>query len=72
MPILKFIPEDVVSAVVERVGAESGDLVFFKADSAKVVNDAMGALRELGGSLNLLAANSGHVGCGLANVFRGS
>ena len=44
-PILKFIPEGVVSAVLERVGAESGDLVFFGADSAKVVNDAMGALR---------------------------
>ena len=54
-PILKFIPEDVVSAVLERVGAESGDLVFFGADSAKVVNDAMGALRgELGNDLNLL------------------
>lgn len=55
-PILKFIPEGVVSAVLERVGAESGDLVFFGADSAKVVNDAMGALRgELGNDLNLLA-----------------
>ena len=54
-PILKFIPEDVVSAVLERVGAESGDLVFFGADSAKVVNDAMGALRgELGNDLNVL------------------
>ena len=55
-PILKFFPEGVVSAVLERVGAESGDLVFFGADSAKVVNDAMGALRgELGNDLNLLA-----------------
>ena len=54
-PILKFIPEDVVSAVLERIGAESGDLVFFGADSAKVVNDAMGALRgELGNDLNVL------------------
>lgn len=54
-PILKFIPEDVVSAVLERLGAESGDLVFFGADSAKVVNDAMGALRgELGNDLNVL------------------
>ena len=54
-PILKFIPEDIVSAVLERVGAESGDLVFFGADSAKVVNDAMGALRgELGNDLNVL------------------
>ena len=54
-PILKFIPQDVVSAVLERVGAQTGDLVFFGADSAKVVNDAMGALRgELGSDLNLL------------------
>ena len=54
-PILKFIPEDVVTAVLERVGAQSGDLVFFGADSAKVVNDAMGALRgELGSDLGLL------------------
>ena len=41
-PILKFIPEDVVSAVLKRIGAQTGDLVFFGADSAKVVNDAMG------------------------------
>ena len=54
-PILKFIPEDVVSAVLKRVGAETGDLVFFGADSAKVVNDAMGALRgELGSDLGVL------------------
>ena len=54
-PILKFIPDDVVAAVLERVGAQSGDLVFFGADSAKVVNDAMGALRgELGSDLSML------------------
>ena len=54
-PILKFIPEDVVSAVLKRVGAQTGDLVFFGADSAKVVNDAMGALRgELGSDLGVL------------------
>ena len=54
-PILKFIPEDVVSAVLKRIGAETGDLVFFGADSAKVVNDAMGALRgELGSDLGVL------------------
>lgn len=54
-PILKFIPEEVVIAVLERVGAQTGDLVFFGADSAKVVNNAMGALRgELGRDLGLL------------------
>jgi aspartyl-tRNA synthetase len=54
-PILKFMPADVIQSVLERVGAQSGDLVFFGADQAKVVNDAMGALRnELGVDLNLL------------------
>ena len=57
-PILKFIPEEVIKAVLDRVGAQTGDLVFFGADSAKVVNDAMGALRgELGRDLGLLAGD---------------
>lgn len=43
-PILKFLPDDVALAIMERVGAEEGDLVFFGADKAKVVNDALGAL----------------------------
>ena len=55
-PILKFLPDDVVSQVLDRVQAEDGDVVFFGADTAKVVNDAMGALRnELGQQLNLIA-----------------
>jgi len=44
-PILKFLPEPVVLNVMERTGAEDGDVIFFGADKAKVVNDAMGALR---------------------------
>lgn len=44
-PILKFLPESVVKAVLERSGAQDGDLVFFGADKAKIVNDALGALR---------------------------
>ena len=44
-PILKFLPEEVVKNVLERVGAEQGDIIFFGADKAKVVNDALGALR---------------------------
>mgnify|MGYP001815445275 CR=1 FL=1 len=44
-PILKFLPDDVVSAILERTGAKSGDLIFFGADKARVVNDALGALR---------------------------
>ena len=54
-PILKFLPDDVVSAIVERTGAQDGDLLFFGADSAKVVNDALGALREkLGADLDMI------------------
>ncbi|MCD6046390.1 MAG: aspartyl-tRNA synthetase [Gammaproteobacteria bacterium] len=54
-PILKFLPENVVMAVIERVGGKTGDLIFFGADKEKVVNDAMGALRiKLGHDLNLL------------------
>jgi aspartyl-tRNA synthetase len=44
-PILKFLPDDVVSSIVERTGAKTGDLIFFGADKARVVNDALGALR---------------------------
>ncbi|MEQ8485961.1 MAG: aspartate--tRNA ligase [Pseudomonadales bacterium] len=54
-PIVKFLPEAVVREVLERVGAANGDLVFFGADKAGVVNDAMGALRnELGRELGLI------------------
>jgi aspartyl-tRNA synthetase len=45
-PILKFLPEDVVNAILERCGAEVNDVIFFGADRAKVVNDALGALRN--------------------------
>ncbi|MBC7944822.1 MAG: aspartate--tRNA ligase [Burkholderiales bacterium] len=44
-PILKFLPEGVVDKVLRRTKAQNGDLVFFGADRAKVVNDALGALR---------------------------
>jgi len=54
-PILKFLPEPVVARVLERVGAQTGDLVFFGADKARVVNDSLGALRDqLGHDLKLL------------------
>ncbi|MEZ5549331.1 MAG: aspartate--tRNA ligase [Pseudomonadales bacterium] len=54
-PILKFLPETVVAEVLDRVGAVDGDLVFFGADKASVVCDALGALRnELGRELELL------------------
>ncbi|OBW90634.1 aspartyl-tRNA synthetase [Gallibacterium genomosp. 3] len=44
-PIAKFLSEDVLKAVLERVQAQTGDIIFFGADSYKVVTDAMGALR---------------------------
>jgi aspartyl-tRNA synthetase len=44
-PILKFLPDPVITAILERVGAQSGDLLFFGADPAAVVNDSLGALR---------------------------
>jgi len=44
-PILKFFDESVVMAIIERVGAQSGDIIFFGADTNKVVADAIGALR---------------------------
>ena len=54
-PILKFLPDEVISAILQRTGAEDGDLLFFGADTAKVVNDSLGALREkLGHDLNMV------------------
>ena len=54
-PILKFLTPEVTQEVLSRVGAEDGDIVFFGADQASVVNDAIGALRnELGAQLGLI------------------
>jgi aspartyl-tRNA synthetase len=44
-PILKFLPDDVVEAIVARTGAGTGDLIFFGADRTSVVNESLGALR---------------------------
>ncbi|MFT4918435.1 MAG: aspartyl-tRNA synthetase [Zhongshania aliphaticivorans] len=53
-PIVKFLPEPVRAAILDRLAAENGDLIFFGADSAKVVNEALGALRcKLGEDLKL-------------------
>ncbi|MFN5746510.1 MAG: aspartate--tRNA ligase [Methylococcaceae bacterium] len=55
-PIIKFLPADAVLAILDRVGAETGDLVFFGADKARIVNEALGALRvKLGHDRNLIA-----------------
>ena len=44
-PIVKFLSADVLRAILERTGAQTGDVIFFCADRAKVVNDTLGALR---------------------------
>jgi aspartyl-tRNA synthetase len=44
-PILKFLPEPVTRAILARTGAADGDLIFFGADKASVVNESLGALR---------------------------
>ena len=44
-PIVKFIPDEALAVILDRTGAEDGDLIFFGADKAKVVNEALGALR---------------------------
>jgi aspartyl-tRNA synthetase len=54
-PILKFLPDAAVAGILERTKAGTGDLVFFGADKAKVVNDALGALRlQLGRDLGIV------------------
>ena len=44
-PILKFMPKDVVEALMQKLGAQTGDIIFFGADKTKIVNEAIGALR---------------------------
>jgi aspartyl-tRNA synthetase len=53
-PIIKNISNEALQAIIDRTGAQNGDLIFFGADKAKVVNDAMGALRiKVGHDLNM-------------------
>ena len=54
-PIIKFMPEEIVEQLLERVSAETGDIIFFGADKTKIVNEALGALRvKLGEDLGLI------------------
>lgn len=54
-PILKFIPEYVLKQILERTKAKTGDLIFFGAGKAKIVNESLGALRiKLGHDLKLI------------------
>ncbi|MCH8500030.1 MAG: aspartate--tRNA ligase [Marinobacter sp.] len=56
-PIVKFLGNEVALAIIERVGAQDGDIVFFGADKTTVVNEALGALRvKLGHDLDLMTA----------------
>ena len=55
-PILKFLPDAAVSGILQRSNAVSGDLIFFGADKARIVNDALGALRvKIGQDRGLVA-----------------
>ncbi len=44
-PIVKNLHDEAIAAIMQRTGAQNGDLIFFGADEAKVVNDSLGALR---------------------------
>ncbi|HYF98192.1 MAG TPA: aspartate--tRNA ligase, partial [Coxiellaceae bacterium] len=53
-PILKFLTPEIIQAILQRTQAQNGDIIFFGADKKKIVNDALGALRNrLGQDLNL-------------------
>ncbi len=55
-PILKFLPDAALSGIAERTGAQSGDLIFFGADKATIVNAALDALRrQIARDLGLIA-----------------
>jgi len=54
-PILKFLPDEVIDELVNRVDINDSDIIFFGADKENIVNDALGALRvRIGKDLNLL------------------
>jgi aspartyl-tRNA synthetase len=54
-PILKFLPDDVVENILVRCNAKTGDVIFFGADTTKIVNEALGALRlKVGEDLGLV------------------
>ncbi|WP_417883415.1 aspartate--tRNA ligase [Vibrio rumoiensis] len=53
-PVAKFLNEDVINGILERTGAQTGDIILFGADKANIVSEAMGALRiKLGLDLEL-------------------
>jgi aspartyl-tRNA synthetase len=57
-PILKFLPDEVIDTIMQRTAAQDGDLVFFGADKARIVNEALGALRvKLGEDRDLMVGD---------------
>ena len=55
-PIVKFLPDEVLTAIIEKTGTESGDILFFGAGDTKTVNESIGALRvKLGHDRGLVA-----------------
>jgi len=56
-PILKFMPDEIVMQMMQRLEAANGDIIFFGADKAGVVNEALGALRiKVAEDLGMVAA----------------
>ncbi len=56
-PILKFLPDAALDGIMQRTGAQTGDLIFFGADRAAIVNDSLGALRvRVSADMGLTAA----------------
>ncbi|MEM7016359.1 MAG: aspartate--tRNA ligase [Pseudomonadota bacterium] len=54
-PILKFLPDEAINAIIERTGTETGDLIFFGAGDADMVSDSIGALRlEVGRDMGMV------------------
>ena len=62
-PILKFLTEDVIEKVLERVDAATGDIIFFGSDKRRVVNESMGAFR------NRVAADLGLIEDGFSSML---
>ncbi|MGI9302234.1 MAG: aspartate--tRNA ligase [Gammaproteobacteria bacterium] len=59
-PILKFLPDNVIGELMKRTAAANGDVIFFGADKASVVNESMGALRVKLGHDHGLADHGWH------------
>ncbi len=61
-PIVKFLPDEALTAIIEKTGAESGDILFFGAGDANTVNESIGALRVKLGKDRGMVDNETHSG----------